>query len=191
TDTRLSMELCPDTDDVWLYWMASLGGAKIKRASQALQLIEWPNKNGDQLWKDNILQGKNDFNIKKMIDAYGAPWNDSVSKSKFSVAEYWDDRYKAGGNSGAGSYGRLAEFKAHVINLFFEQKGIFEVIEFGCGDGNQLSLFAAVDYLGIDVSPTAVSKCKARFSSDVKKNLWNCLNLRILKKLRNAHYLLM
>src|SRR5690606_5082862 len=107
TDTRLSMELCPDTDDVWLYWMASLGGAKIKRASQALQLIEWPNKNGDQLWKDNILQGKNDFNIKKMIDAYGAPWNDSVSKSKFSVAEYWDDRYKAGGNSGAGSYGRL------------------------------------------------------------------------------------
>jgi hypothetical protein len=34
---------------------------------------------------------------------------------------YWDQRYRTGGNSGAGSYGRLAEFKACFMNAFLDQ----------------------------------------------------------------------
>ena len=58
-----------------------------------------------------------------------------------NTLSYWENRYKNNGNSGAGSYGRLAEFKADVINNFIAENKITSVIEFGCGDGNQLSLF--------------------------------------------------
>ncbi|HFK5799472.1 TPA: hypothetical protein ACG0L7_003353 [Enterobacter hormaechei subsp. oharae] len=51
-------------------------------------------------------------------------------------AQYWDDRYRLAGNSGAGSYGRLADFKANVLNDFVAREKIGSVAEFGCGDGN-------------------------------------------------------
>ena len=55
-------------------------------------------------------------------------------------AQYWETRYRTGGDSGAGSYGRLAKFKAESINGFVRENGIHSVIEWGCGDGSQLSL---------------------------------------------------
>ena len=40
-------------------------------------------------------------------------------KLKFNTSgQYWEDRYAAGGNSGDGSYGDLAEYKASRINKF-------------------------------------------------------------------------
>ena len=80
-------------------------------------------------------------------------------------AAYWEGRYGRQGNSGAGSYGRLAEFKAEVLNRFVQEKNIKTVIEFGCGDGNQLSLARYPHYLGVDVSSTAVSLCRQRFAT--------------------------
>ena len=80
-------------------------------------------------------------------------------------ANYWDKRYLRRGNSGAGSYGRLAEFKAEVLNRFVSEQNIQTVIEFGCGDGHQLSLACYPHYIGIDVSSTAVSLCQKRFST--------------------------
>ena len=43
------------------------------------------------------------------------------------------------------------------------------MIEFGCGDGNQLSLVRYPRYLGLDVSPHAVELCRERFSGDHTK----------------------
>lgn len=54
--------------------------------------------------------------------------------------DYWEQRYRQAGNSGAGSYGRLAEFKAEVLNEFVARHSIGSVVEFGSGDGNQLTL---------------------------------------------------
>ncbi|MBI9084342.1 MAG: hypothetical protein JEZ11_12140 [Desulfobacterales bacterium] len=73
--------------------------------------------------------------------------------------EYWERRYAQGGTSGAGSYGRLAEFKAEVLNTFVEERGVQNIIEFGCGDGNQLSLAKYPSYVGLDASKTAVTQC--------------------------------
>lgn len=84
-------------------------------------------------------------------------------------AAYWEKRYRAGGNSGVGSYGFFAEFKAEVLNGFVASKKIQRVIEFGCGDGNQLTLARYPDYLGFDVSGTAISQCKKCFASDRAK----------------------
>ncbi|MGH8556773.1 MAG: methyltransferase domain-containing protein, partial [Methylococcales bacterium] len=83
---------------------------------------------------------------------------------------YWEQRYANGYNSGAGSYGRLAKFKADVINRFVSGHDVKSVIEFGCGDGNQLKLANYVQYLGFDVSETAVSSCREQFCSDETKS---------------------
>lgn len=85
---------------------------------------------------------------------------------KFSSAKYWDKRYSSAGNSGAGSYGRLAEFKASVLNAYVADHGIARVLELGCGDGNQLSLANYENYVGLDISPTAVEICTDRFKSN-------------------------
>jgi SAM-dependent methyltransferase len=83
--------------------------------------------------------------------------------------EYWERRYDAGGNSGVGSYGKFAGFKAEVINAFVASHGVTSVIEFGCGDGNQLALADYPDYLGLDVSDKVVSLCRRKFSADMCK----------------------
>jgi len=77
-------------------------------------------------------------------------------------ATYWDREYRLGRTSGRGSYGLLAQFKAEVLNDFVERNGVRSIIEYGCGDGNQLSLAHYPQYIGIDVSPTAIDNCRRR-----------------------------
>jgi SAM-dependent methyltransferase len=84
--------------------------------------------------------------------------------------EYWEKRYKLGGNSGAGSYNNLAEFKGEIINRFLENKKIESVIEFGCGDGNQLKHFKPKKYLGYDISEKAVIICTEMYKNDSTKS---------------------
>jgi SAM-dependent methyltransferase len=83
---------------------------------------------------------------------------------------YWEERYASGGNSGVGSYSKFAEFKAEVLNDFVATRSIDTVIEFGCGDGNQLLLAEYARYLGFDVSATAVDVCRRKFSADSSKS---------------------
>ncbi len=91
----------------------------------------------------------------------------------FSSGEYWEKRYKAGGNSGAGSYSNLAHFKADLINAFVEENGIESVIEFGSGDGNQLTLADYSGYIGFDVSEQALATCREMFNHDQSKQFLN------------------
>ena len=91
-------------------------------------------------------------------------------KAKFTTSsEYWEMRYKKGGNSGAGSYNQLAEFKGGIINQFVSENNIETVIEFGCGDGNQLKYFHFKSYIGFDISYTTISKCGNLYKSDSTK----------------------
>lgn len=83
--------------------------------------------------------------------------------------DYWQRRYAQGGNSGAGSYDRLAHFKAEVINAFVAEKGVRNVIEYGSGDGMQLRLARYPEYLGFDVSEEAVRQCRSLFAGDASK----------------------
>lgn len=78
--------------------------------------------------------------------------------------QYWEDRYRLGGTSGSGSYGRLAEFKAEFLNDFVEKHQISSIIEFGCGDGAQLELAVYPHYIGFDVAPTSVNLCREKFA---------------------------
>lgn len=87
-------------------------------------------------------------------------------------ASFWESRYREGGNSGAGSYGRLAQFKAEVLNEFVRTNEVRTVIEFGCGDGAQLDLVAYPEYVGVDVASVSIEGCRARFASDSTKHFY-------------------
>jgi cyclopropane fatty-acyl-phospholipid synthase-like methyltransferase len=87
-------------------------------------------------------------------------------------ASFWERNYKGGGTSGAGSYGMLARAKAELLNAFVQERKLESVIEFGCGDGNQLSLAKYPTYIGLDVSPTAIALCKDRFAQDNSKSFF-------------------
>lgn len=77
------------------------------------------------------------------------------------------------GNSGAGSYNRLADYKAMIINNFIKENNIREVIEWGCGDGNQLSFAHYPQYVGFDVSQKAIEICREKFKDDnTKEFIW-------------------
>src|ERR1700693_3965756 len=87
----------------------------------------------------------------------------------FDSAEYWIKRYASGGNSGSGSYGALAEFKAKSLNEFIQENDIKSVVEYGTGDGNQLGLIRVEKYLGLDVSPDAIKRTSEKYSGDFSK----------------------
>ncbi|CAD7968455.1 unnamed protein product [Amoebophrya sp. A120] len=111
------------------------------------------------------------------------PLKEKNWKTEYS-RRYWESRYVSGGDSGKGSYGKDAEFKAGFLNSFFEEhsKGtesagmqeentrggnartIKRVLELGVGDGNQLNQANYTSwlekYVGVDVSEFVVKKLK-------------------------------
>lgn len=91
-------------------------------------------------------------------------------KQMFISKEYWEKRYKSGKTSGVGSYGEIAKFKAKVINDFVNEYNIKSMIDFGCGDGNQLKYFDIHKYLGFDVSKQSIKMCINKFNEDPNKS---------------------
>lgn len=87
-------------------------------------------------------------------------------------AAYWEKRYRKNGNSGAGSYGRNALYKATILNEFVRDNNIKSVIEFGCGDGNLAMQFHFPSYIGLDVSTAAIEKCSEVCKNDHDKQFF-------------------
>jgi hypothetical protein len=87
---------------------------------------------------------------------------------------FWEATYRKGVARQAcpGSRGRLAEFKAEILNEFVRRQNIRMVIEFGCGDGSQLQLGQYPEYVGVDVAASAIAVCKSRFAHDSSKRFY-------------------
>lgn len=88
----------------------------------------------------------------------------------FDYIAYWQQRYALAGNSGAGSYGLLADYKAAIVNAYLRDHAVESVIEFGVGDGNQLTLMRYPRYLGLDVAPASLARCRQLFADDPTKS---------------------
>jgi cyclopropane fatty-acyl-phospholipid synthase-like methyltransferase len=94
-----------------------------------------------------------------------------LRRRRFDTSQgYWERRYASGGNSGAGSYGQVAIFKAEVLNALVKEHQVATVVELGCGDGHQLSLADYPRYVGLDVSTTVLEQCRERFAGDETKD---------------------
>ncbi|MCB0528206.1 MAG: class I SAM-dependent methyltransferase [Saprospiraceae bacterium] len=104
-------------------------------------------------------------------------WHNIARRALHSIRElrypgavkYWEKRYADGGDSGPGSVGRLAAYKAETVNRFVREHNIFDVIDFGCGDGKQLLLADYPTYTGLDISASAVAQCRELFREDTTK----------------------
>ncbi len=102
-------------------------------------------------------------------------WHDRMGRLAAAIRfrnsqTYWENRYVAGGTSGVGSYDVQAQYKADFINGFVRDSRVASVIEFGCGDGNQLELAEYRLYLGIDVAAPAIERCIQSFAQDGSKS---------------------
>ena len=84
---------------------------------------------------------------------------------EFSTLDYWERRYSQGGNSGSGSFGVLANYKAAFLNDTIKRLGIQSVIDFGCGDGAQISQLACQNYTGVDASQFIIEACRKRYAN--------------------------
>src|SRR5262245_56796501 len=82
---------------------------------------------------------------------------------------FWERWYLFGGDSGPGSRGAAAAFKAEYVNRFVTTRGIASVLELGHGDGGQLGLARYPEYVGYDPSLTARERCRSRFFGDTTK----------------------
>lgn len=179
TDETLFKELASGSDDIWFWAMAVLNHTAVYVPESdyfdvvSTNLDRELGLNGDRrLMTTNVSQNNNDESIKKVLAHFPELYDRLAEESKadqFKSAEYWEKRYQSGGASGAGSYHRLAEFKAKILNQFVKEYNIDTVVEWGCGDGNQLKLANYKNYIGYDVSPKAVEICRGIFKDESKK----------------------
>ena len=89
----------------------------------------------------------------------------------FGTSEaHWQRHYEHGGDSGPGSYGASANYKADLINQAIREHGIHSIIELGCGDGNQLGYLEIDQYIGLDISKVAIHRCVARYGDNAKRS---------------------
>ena len=96
---------------------------------------------------------------------------------KINMENFWEIRYKSGGNSGSDSYGESADHKASVINNYINKFGIKTVSDFGCGDGNQISLLNGFEeYMGYDISSYALYLCHEKFKGNKKMNFCSLIS---------------
>lgn len=164
-DIDLALELCPHSDDIWFYFWLLLSRKLVRATGSPNKEVGWPIAQSSSLWSTNS-KGGNDTALLRMLQRFGQVWsNDPVSSmhAGFSEAVYWDARYRKGGNSGAGSRGVLAEYKAEVINALVSKHAIHDVVELGCGDGYQLGLYSFPSYTGTDVSDKSIEICREKF----------------------------
>lgn len=62
----LFMSLCPNADDVWLFWMLNLKSAKVVKTKKRLNLVCWPGSDEGGLAAENVINNGNDLQIKNM-----------------------------------------------------------------------------------------------------------------------------
>lgn len=84
---------------------------------------------------------------------------------------YWNNRYDRGGRSGPGSYGFVAHVKSEFLTSFVKKHAIKTMVEYGCGDGNNLCLTTEknpnLKIIGVDISTTALDLCRRKMPEHV------------------------
>lgn len=79
TDEVLFAELCPQADDVWLFWMGRMHGVTYRKIDGQPWVVSWPNSQEIGLrFENHINSDGNDRQIKAMIKHFGWPPLDRV-----------------------------------------------------------------------------------------------------------------
>lgn len=133
-------------------------GYAAEKIAKIMRTIDWYATDMKQI-KPKLTEEQRKMDKNK--DSMTRPFDSNV---------YWEERYKNGGNSGAGSYDKIAEYKGRVINNLCLKYTVDIVAEYGCGDGNNLRLYTNIkNYVGYDVSNTAILQRQKEYITDRTK----------------------
>lgn len=72
-DHEAFMQLCPQADDVWLFWMGRRAGSGYVKTRKHWSEVSWNGTQGAALHLTNVAGKGNDEQIKLMVDRYGLP----------------------------------------------------------------------------------------------------------------------
>jgi SAM-dependent methyltransferase len=148
----------PNMADVWLGLLAQQQKVPIVTPPRA---AGWLRDLGSQ---DSIFSrgsaGEGTAELQTRVIKAQMPWR-IFPVPIYGEAEFWENRYRLGGNSGAGSRGEEAAWKVGRVLDVVERHGIQTILDFGSGDGHVArALMDALPphtrYQGIDIAPTAV-----------------------------------
>lgn len=89
TRADIFKKLCPHADDVWLYWMIRMAGRIAYNIQGGFRLRTWrAARNNQTLFEENFFGGRNDQQIRAMIEYYGLPISDvNLEEVKDSVRD--------------------------------------------------------------------------------------------------------
>lgn len=178
------MRIAPTGDDIFFWGMTLLKGSPISLSPTKIVSNFDFASGGEALWHANFKE-LNDQQLCALFKEYPtiAEKIEKARKSeedlharlakeeqkKFSSGDYWEQRYRDGGNSGAGSYNRLMKFKAEILNNFIRENAVQSIADFGVGDGSQLAELQVAKYMGFDVSEHILAQVRQAFAHDKSK----------------------
>jgi SAM-dependent methyltransferase len=160
----------PNMADTWLGLLAQQQKVPIvtpPRAALWLRDLE----TADSIFTQG-LGGQGSAEIQdRMIQAH-MPWR-LFPVPAYREADFWEDRYQSGGNSGAGSRGEEADWKIARIAERVASHGVRSILDLGSGDGYVARrlmerLPPDVSYLGIDIAPSAVNLAASQALSNMR-----------------------
>lgn len=119
---------------------------------------------GDSIFTSGLV-GQGNAEIQDRVIKAHMPWR-IFDVPIYRESDYWERRYQAGGNSGAGSRGDEAEWKIARIARLVAEHGVRSILDLGSGDGwvaRRLMerLPPDVSYRGLDIAPSAVDQARA------------------------------
>jgi hypothetical protein len=72
-DRESAFTLCPNNDDIWLYWISRRNGATYKNVRRRREFVLWRGAEDQALWHSNLALDGNDVQIRKVAERYGYP----------------------------------------------------------------------------------------------------------------------
>lgn len=73
--------LCPDADDIWLFWMGRRAGSTYIKTQDSWTELPWKGSQKFSLYSINVGSGRNDEQINKMASHFGLPAEASSSRA--------------------------------------------------------------------------------------------------------------
>ena len=68
-------KLCPQADDIWLYWMMRLNGMMARKTTKSRAICCWRDTQQTALFHNNVAGGGNSEQVMAMVRAYGFSCN--------------------------------------------------------------------------------------------------------------------
>lgn len=78
-DEELFTTLCPEGDDIWLFWMGRRVGSTYIKTSNRWTEFSWKGSQASALFLTNVGDGKNDVQINKIASHFGLPTTNGLS----------------------------------------------------------------------------------------------------------------